>query len=111
MDTLHHYWAVLREPDYYMEPATDPDGLMTIRKDQTHVLFFYDSCMVIYGNPKRGIAYSQSAIQLINQQAIAIDENGSYYPTSEVLNLQTWSITQNISNLLPRDYDITSHIP
>jgi hypothetical protein len=111
IDSLHHYWEVLREPDYFMEPATDPEGLTTIQKDQTHVLFFYDSCTVIYGNPRRGIAYTESAIRLINQQPIAIDENGSYYPTSEVLDLQTWSITQNISNLLPRDYDIDAHIP
>ena len=111
MDSLHHYWEVLREPDYYMAPSTDPEGLMTVQKDQTHTLFFYDSCTVIYGNPKRGIAYTESAIRLIDQQPIAIDENGSYYPQSEVLNLQTWAITQNISNLLPRDYDIDEHIP
>jgi hypothetical protein len=111
MDSLHHYWEVLREPDYYMTATTDPEGLMTVRNDQTHVLFFYDSCKVIYGNPKRGIAYAESAIQLMQQQAIAIDENGSYYPQSEVLDLETWSLTQNISNLLPRDYDINEHIP
>lgn len=111
IDTLHHYWEVLREPDYFWTTATDPEGLMTVQKDQTHVLFFYDSCTVIYGNPKRGIAYSESAIRLMDQQPIAIDENGSYYPQSEVLNLETWAITQNISNLLPRDYDINEHIP
>jgi CarboxypepD_reg-like domain len=111
IDTLHHYWEVLREPDYFWAPAVDAEGLMTIQKDQTHVLFFYDSCTVIYGNPKRGIPYNESAIRLIDQQPVAIDENGSYYPQSEVLNLQTWSLTQNISNLLPRDYDINSHIP
>ena len=111
IDTLHHYWEVLREPDYFWSIATDPGGLMTIQKDQTHSLFFYDSCIVVYGNPHRGIAYAQSAIRLIDQQPIAIDENGSYYPQSEVLNLQTWSLTQNISNLLPRDYELDSHIP
>jgi len=111
MDTLHHYWEVLREPDYFWASTTDPEGLMTVKKDQTHVLFFYDSCTVIYGNPKRGIAYAESAIRLMEQQPIAIDENGSYYPQSEVLNLQTWALTQNISNLLPRDYDIGEHIP
>lgn len=111
MDTLHHYWEVLREPDYFWASTTDPEGLMTVRKDQTHILFFYDSCTVIYGNPKRGIAYNESAIKLMEQQPIAIDENGSYYPQSEVLNLQTWALTQNISNLLPRDYDIDTHIP
>lgn len=111
IDTLHHYWEVLREPDYFMEPATDPEGLMTILNDQTHVMFFYDSCTVIYGNPKRGIAYAESAIRLMGQQPIAIDENGSYYPQNEILDLETWSLTQNISNLLPRDYDINEHIP
>jgi hypothetical protein len=108
MDTLHHYWEVLRSPDYYMTPTTDPEGLMTVSKDQTHSLFFYDSCTVIYGYPSKGIAYTESAIKLIDQQPIAIDENGSYYPNSEVLNLQRWALSQNISNLLPRDFDINA---
>ena len=106
IDTLHHYWEVLREPDYYMQTVTDPNGLITIQKDQTRVMFFDDDCTVIYGNPKRGIAYTESSIRLINQQPIAIDENGSYYPQAEVLNLQHWSITENMSDLLPRDYNI-----
>ena len=105
IDTLHHYWKVLREPDYFMQTVTDPDGLMTIQKDQTRVMFFNDDCTVIYGNPKRGIAYAESSIRLMTQQPIGIDENGSYYPQTEVLCLQSWSITQNISNLLPRDFD------
>ncbi len=108
IDTLHHYWEVLREPDYFMQTLTDPDGLVTIQKDQTRIMFFYDDCTVIYGNPKRGIAYTESSIRLINQQPIAIDENGSYYPQTEVLSLQNWSITQNMSNLLPRDYNISA---
>lgn len=108
IDTLHHYWEVLREPDYFMTSATDPSGLLTIAKDQTRVLFFYDDCTVIYGNPKRGIAYTESSIRLMNQRPIAIDENGSYYPQTEVLSLQHWSLTENISDLLPRDFDVLS---
>ena len=108
IDTLHHYWEVLREPDYFMQTVTYPDGLLTIQKDQTRVMFFNDDCTVIYGNPKRGIAYTESSIRLMNQRPIAIDENGSYYPQAEVLSLQNWSITQNISNLLPRDYNINA---
>ncbi|HEY4063004.1 MAG TPA: carboxypeptidase-like regulatory domain-containing protein [Puia sp.] len=105
MDTLHHYWEVLREPDYFMQNTTDPDGLMTIQKDLTHVMFFNEDCTVIYGNPRRGIAYKESSIRLMNQRPIAIDENGSFYPQNEVLNLQNWGLTENISNLLPRDYE------
>ncbi|MHA4809542.1 carboxypeptidase-like regulatory domain-containing protein [Flavitalea flava] len=108
IDTLHHYWEVLREPDYYLQTVNDPNGLLTIQKDQTRVMFFNEDCTVIYGNPKRGIAYMESSIRLMYQQAIAIDENGSYYPQTEVLCLQNWSITQNISNLLPRDYNINA---
>ncbi len=111
MDSLHHYWNVLREPDYYWQEVGDPSGLLTILQDNTHVLFFNGDLTVIYGNPKRGIAYSESSIRLMNQQPIAIDENGSYFPQKEVLNLQSWSITENMSNLLPRDYDINSTIP
>jgi hypothetical protein len=74
-------------------------------------MFFNDDCTIIYGNPKRGIAYTESSIRLINQHPIAIDENGSFYPQTEVLTLQNWSLTQNISNLLPRDYDINAPIP
>jgi len=105
IDTLHHYWEVLREPDYYMQTVADANGLMTIDKSQNHLMFFYDSCAVIYGNPKRGIPYLESKIVLMEQQPVAIDENGSYYPQSEILNIETWSLTQNISNLLPRDYE------
>jgi hypothetical protein len=108
IDTLHHYWEVLREPDYFLQTVTSPDGLLTIQKDQTRVMFFNEDCTVIYGNPKRGIAYTESSIRLMNQRPIAIDENGSYYPQAEVLSLQNWSITGNISNLLPRDYDINA---
>jgi carboxypeptidase-like protein len=108
IDSLHHYWEVLREPDYYMQATTDPEGLVTIQKDLTRVMFFNEDCTVIYGNPKRGIAYMESSIRLMYQQPIAIDENGSFYPQTEVLTLQNWSITQNISNLLPRDYDINA---
>lgn len=108
IDTLHHYWEVLREPDYFTQTVTDPGGLLTRLKDQTQVLFFYEDCTVIYGNPKRGIAYKESSIRLMNQRPVAIDENGNYYPQEEVLCLQNWGITQNISNLLPRDYDISA---
>ena len=108
IDTLHHYWEVLREPDYFMQTVTDPDGLLTIQKDETHVMFFNEDCTVIYGNPKRGIAYAESSIRLMNQHPIAIDENGSYYPQTEVLSLQSWSLTENISNLLPRDFNISA---
>lgn len=108
IDTLHHYWEVLREPDYFMLAVTDPDRLITIQKDQTRVMFFDEDCTVIYGNPRRGIAYTESSIRLMNQQPIAIDENGNFYPQNEVLTLQNWSITQNISNLLPRDYNISA---
>lgn len=83
----------------------------TIQKDQTLVMFFYEDCTVIYGNPKRGIAYTESSIRLMDQRPIAIDENGSFYPQNEVLSLQSWGITQNISNLLPRDYDMDAPIP
>ena len=35
IDTLHHYWEVLREPDYYVQKVKSYDNLVTVNPDQT----------------------------------------------------------------------------
>ena len=104
IDTLHHFWEVLRQPDYFTRIVRGSEGLLTIQPDQTKVLFFTGKCTVIYGNGKMGIAYQESAIKLITEEAIIIEENGSYYPPQEVLTLGNWSRTETMANLLPRDF-------
>jgi hypothetical protein len=104
IDTLHHFWEVLRQPDYFTRIVRGSEGLLTIQPDQAKLLFFTGKCTVIYGNGKMGIAYQESAIKLITEEAIVIEENGSYYPAQEVLALGNWSKTETMANLLPRDF-------
>jgi len=80
MDTLHHYWEVLRQPDFFLEKIRSTDDLLTMQPDQTKTFFFNGDCTIIYGNGRLGIAYQQSGISLLEPVAIEVGENGSYYP-------------------------------
>jgi hypothetical protein len=104
IDTLHHYWEVLRQPDFYLQKIRSTDDLLTIQPDQTKTMFFIGDCSIIYGNGRLGIAYQESEIDLMQPAKIEIGENGSYYPPT-ILSKGNWSKTETIANLLPRDYE------
>ena len=106
IDTLHHFWEVMRQPDYYIQKVRTPDGLLTIHPDQTRSLYFTGDCTIIFGNGHLGIAYKESQLRLMEDVPIDIGENGSYYPSQVVLTLGNWSRTENIANLLPRDFEM-----
>ncbi len=108
MDTLHHYWEILRQPDAYLQKTKSTNDLLTIHPDQTRTLYFPGDCTIIYGNGRLGIAYQQSDINLMEPVAIDIGENGSYYPP-RILSKGNWSRTETIANLLPRDYELYNH--
>jgi hypothetical protein len=110
MDTLHHYWAVLREPDFFTQKSRSTEDLLTLHPDQTRTLFFTGDCNIIYGNGHLGIAYQQSTINLMEPVQIDIGENGSYYP-ARILSKGNWSKTETIANLLPRDYEMYGPTP
>ena len=104
IDTLRHYWEVLRQPDLFTRIVRGPEGLLTLEPDGKKIMFFTGKCTVIYGNGRMGIAYQESAIKLMTGEPIAIEENGTYYPQQEVLTLGNWSKTETMANLLPRDF-------
>lgn len=106
IDTLHHYWEVLRQPDFFTPKVRSYEGLLTIHPDQTRTLFFTGDCTIIFGNGHLGIAYKESELRLMEPVAIEIGENGSYYPSQVILTLGNWSRTETIANLLPRDYEM-----
>jgi hypothetical protein len=111
IDTLHHYWAVLRQPDFFTQKTRSTDDLLTVHPDGTKTLFFSgDSCIIIYGNGHLGIPYEQSSINLMEPVPIEIGENGSYYP-ARILSKGHWSKTETIANLLPRDYEMYGPTP
>src|SRR5580692_4155444 len=104
IDSLHHYWEVLREPDFYVQKVKSYDGLLTIKPDQTKSLFFTGDCTVIFGNGSLGIAYTESAIELMTGHPVIVEENGMYYPPNEILTKGNWSQTEKMANLVPRDF-------
>jgi hypothetical protein len=104
IDTLHHYWEILREPDYFVQKVKSYDGLVTESPNHTRTLFFTGDCTVIYGNGHLGIAYKESALELITGQPVVVEENGAYFPAQELLTKGSWGETEKMANLLPRDY-------
>ena len=106
IDTLHHYWEVLRQPDFFTPRVRSYDGLLTIHPDGIRSLYFTGDCTVIFGNGHLGIAYKESQLRLMEPVSIEIGENGSYYPSQVILTLGNWSKTETIANLLPRDYEM-----
>jgi hypothetical protein len=104
IDTLHHYWEVLREPDYYVQKVKSYDNLVTVNPDQTRKFDFTGDFTVIYGNGHLGIAYTESSLELMYPTPIEVEENGAYYPPETLLSKGEWAKTEKIANLVPRDY-------
>ncbi len=104
VDSLHHYWEVLRQPDYFVQKVKSYDSLVYANPDQTRSFYFTGDFTVIYGNGHLGIAYTESSMELMYPTPIEIEENGSYYPPQTLLSKGNWAKTEKIANLVPRDY-------
>jgi hypothetical protein len=104
IDTLHHYWEVMRQPDFYVQKVKTYDNLVSINPDQTRSFYFTGDFTVIYGNGHLGIPYTESSLELMYPTPIEIEENGSYYPPETLLSKGNWAKTEKIANLVPRDY-------
>jgi hypothetical protein len=104
IDTLHHYWEVMRQPDSFLRKTKSFDNVATVNPDQTRSLFFRGDFTVIFGNGHLGIAYTESAMELMYPTSIGIEENGAYYPPQVLLSKGNWARTEKIANLVPRDY-------
>jgi hypothetical protein len=104
IDTLHHYWEVLRQPDSFVQKVKSYENLVSINPDQTRRFYFIGDFTIIYGNGHLGIAYSESSLELMYPTPIEIEENGAYYPPETLLSKGNWAKTEKIANLVPRDY-------
>jgi hypothetical protein len=111
IDTLHHYWAMLREPDFFIQKVKSYDSLVTVNPDQTRSFYFTGDFTVIFGNGHLGIPYNESSLELMYPTQIEIEENGAYYPPQTLLSKGHWSITEKIANLVPRDYGMYGDQP
>jgi CarboxypepD_reg-like domain len=104
IDTLHHYWEVLRQPDSFVQKVKSYENLVSINPDQTRRFYFIGDFTIIYGNGHLGIAYTESSLELMYPTPIEIEENGAYYPPETLLSKGNWAKTEKIANLVPRDY-------
>jgi carboxypeptidase-like protein len=104
IDTLHHYWEVLRQPDSFVQKVKSYENLVSINPDQTRRFYFIGDFTIIYGNGHLGIAYTESSLELMYPTSIEIEENGAYYPPETLLSKGNWAKTEKIANLVPRDY-------
>ena len=104
IDTLHHYWEVLREPDYYVQKVKTYDNLVTVNPDLTRKFYFTGDFTVIYGNGHLGIPYTESSLELMYPTPIEVEVNGGYSPPETLLSKGEWAKTEKIANLVPQDY-------
>jgi hypothetical protein len=104
IDSLHHYWEILREPDYYIQKTKSFDNLIHINPDQTKSFYFTGDFTVIFGIGHLGIPYTESEIEMMAPTPVEVEENGMYFPPGTLLSKGNWARTEKIANLVPRDY-------
>ena len=107
MDTLYHFWNVLKEPDPMVRNIIQgEDSLITTDSAHHRMLYFDSPLTVIYGANDKSREFFQSGIELMSSTPIIVEENGYYYPSREILTTGHWAQTEKISNLLPLDYGL-----
>ncbi|PZR26594.1 MAG: hypothetical protein DI535_13730 [Citrobacter freundii] len=118
-DSIEYYERILRQKDdidTYGRDLLTADSLIVEQDDALKVMFFENYLYItykkeleeegylLYHHEQRQPTFQRSYIWLQNQQAIAIDANGSYYPPQEVFSMAYWGWGEKIANLLPLDY-------
>jgi hypothetical protein len=118
-DSSGYYQRVLSQEDNldtYGRELLTADSLIVEQQEELKALFFNDYLYItykrevedeeylLYYNERRKPTFQRSYIWLQNQQAIAIDPNGSYFPPQEIFSMSYWGWNEKMSNLLPLDY-------
>lgn len=118
-DSSEYYQRILAQEDNidtYGRELLTADSLIIEQQGDLKALFFTDYLYVtykreledeeylLYFNERRQPTFQRSYIWLQNQQAIAIDPNGTYMPPQEVFSMSYWGWNEKMSNLLPLDY-------
>lgn len=108
MDTLYHFWEVLREPDPILRRiVVSPDSLISPHPgDASLNLYFDGTLLVTYGVNNHTDSFHLSGIRLLGAKPITIEENGNYYPLKEIVATGYWGQSEKICNLLPLDYSL-----
>lgn len=119
-DSLAYYEKILSQKDFTDHYGNDIIGtdsvLAKVEKEAYKVLYFDNYLYVTYKGAKEEQAYlnyagekrsphhQMSFLWLANDQPVAVFENGTYFPPTEVFSMAYWGWKEKISNLLPLDY-------
>jgi hypothetical protein len=118
-DSADYYNGILRQEDFIdvIAKNTLPGDSIAYAVDSTTAgMAFTDYLLVLYKNKIPPFEYRQrfpktggamlSQITLINQRAIEINANGSYYNPEDLLDLGYWSWSEKMATMLPFDYKV-----
>lgn len=118
-DSSAYYQRVLSQNDNidtYTRDLLTADSLIVQQEGDLKILFFRDYLYITYKNEledqeyllyfrePRKPTFQRSHIWLQNQQPIAVDANGSYFPPQEIFSMSYWGWDEKMANLLPLDY-------
>jgi hypothetical protein len=116
-DSSDYYKTVLRQPDTYDVAGKNlltGDSIAFAMDSVTAGLEFNHYLLVIYKNKKADPVYSRlnprngtsimSQVTLINKQPVAIQANGNFYDSADLLSYGYWAWSEKISTMLPFDY-------
>jgi hypothetical protein len=119
-DSIEYYDRVMQQKDYteiYGKALLSADSLILKIDGNYKLIFFTDFLYVTFKKEtedkeyllflfeRRSPAFQRSHIWLTNQNPVAVDPNGSYYPPQEIFSMGYWGWEEKMANMLPLDYD------
>ena len=118
-DSIPYYESVLRQKDYteiFGSSLLKADSLIISSEGQYKLLYFNDWLFVTYkmeleddeylhfSRENRKPVYQRSYIWLVNDEPVAMDMTGGYYPPLNLYSMAYWAWSEKIAELLPSDY-------
>jgi CarboxypepD_reg-like domain len=120
-DTVAYYRDVMKQNDYKETIGKElltADSLVIKSEGDYKAVYFTDYLFIIYTNeleeeaftriyyPTRKPGMQQSYINLVNDDFITIDKNGSYFNPRHLYTTLYWAWSEKMANMLPVDYTI-----
>ena len=119
-DSTAYYDRILRQPDFldtYGRDILPADSIVSTSADSSKYLFFQNYLYIKYLKGKETREFLKWAMQsrnpyfpisqvfLVDNTAIEIAKNGSYFPPQNIFSLGYWAWSEKIAHILPLDYE------
>ncbi|MEO8403855.1 MAG: carboxypeptidase-like regulatory domain-containing protein [Chitinophagaceae bacterium] len=118
-DSTAYYDRILSQKDYkevYGSSILTADSVIIGMEGSIKQLFFTDYLYITYkkgieakeyiafSGESRSQTFQRSYVWLVEQQPIAIDGIGNYYPPQQLISMAYWAWSNKNGDLLPQDY-------